>query len=45
MMKRRKGGGDTWEKVNSFAKGAATFLGGFAAGALEGFLGNLDDDD
>ncbi len=40
-----EGGADTWEKVNSFAKGAATFLGGFAAGALEGFLGNLDDDD
>jgi len=36
---------DTWKKVNSFAKGAATFLGGFAAGALEGFLENLNDDD
>ncbi|MBR1688553.1 MAG: zinc ribbon domain-containing protein [Prevotella sp.] len=34
-----------WDKVGSFAKGAASFLGGFAAGALEGFLENLDDDD
>ena len=34
-----------WDKVGSFAKGAASFLGGIAAGALGGFLENLDDDD
>ena len=34
-----------WDKVGSFAKGAASFLGGVAAGALGGFLEGLNDDD
>ena len=34
-----------WDKVGSFAKGAASFIGGFAAGALQGFIDNIDDDD
>lgn len=36
---------DTWEKVGSFVKGAAEFLGGFAAGWAQGQSLYDDDDD